>query len=297
MKNNTIRVLLIEDDLFDARMLKRTLARATLVEFKQTHVDRLSEALKLLERECFEVILLDLSLPDSFGLDTFTDLRSQSPDIPIVVLTGLDDETLAFEAVQKGAQDYLVKGQVDSNLLVRSIRYAIERHRTQVELRGLSLIDDLTGLHNRRGFLMLAQQQIKIANRTKKGFLIFFADVDNMKWVNDILGHNEGDMALVETASLLRETFRESDIISRLGGDEFVVLALDVSGHNVEAVTTSLQNNLNTRNAKNGRRYMLSISLGTAYYNPKRPTSVEELLTQADTQMYEQKRGRKRAIS
>lgn len=294
MKNNTIRVLLIEDDLVDAQLLKRTLAKATSVRFVQTHVDRLSEALKLLDSERFEVILLDLSLPDSSGLETFTDLRSQSPDIPIVVLTGLDDETLALEAVQRGAQDYLVKGQGDSSLLVRSIRYAIERHRMQVELRSLSLIDDLTGLYNRRGFLMLAHQQIKVANRTNKGFLIVFADVDSMKWINDALGHGEGDQAIIDAANLLKGIFRDSDIIARLGGDEFAVLVLDVSGNNVETLTTFLQNNLSSFNAKNDRLYKLSISLGTAYYDPESPISIDELLTQADTLMYEQKRQKKR---
>lgn len=294
MKNNTIRVLLIEDDLVDAQLLKRTLAKATSVGFVQTHVDRLSEALKLLDSERFEVILLDLSLPDSSGLETFTDLRSQSPDIPIVVLTGLDDETLALEAVQRGAQDYLVKGQGDSSLLVRSIRYAIERHRMQVELRSLSLIDDLTGLYNRRGFLMLAHQQIKVANRTNKGFLIVFADVDSMKWINDALGHGEGDQAIIDAANLLKGIFRDSDIIARLGGDEFAVLVLDVSGNNVETLTTFLQNNLSSFNAKNDRLYKLSISLGTAYYDPESPISIDELLTQADTLMYEQKRQKKR---
>ena len=133
MESKPIRVLLVEDNLGDADLLQETLAEGASAQFELTGVSRLGEALQRLFEEHFDVVLLDLGLPDSQGLDTFVRTHAAAPDVPIVVLTGLDDEMLAVKAVQAGAQDYLVKGQVDSNLLVRSLRYAIERHRLLAE--------------------------------------------------------------------------------------------------------------------------------------------------------------------
>jgi PAS domain S-box-containing protein len=130
-----IRVLLVEDNPGDARLLWEMLAQATSAQFELTHVGRLCEALQRLHKTAFDLVLLDLSLPDSQGLETFARVYGQTPGIPIIVLSGLDDEALAVKAVREGAQDYLVKGQVDGNLLVRAMRYAIERKRAQDALR------------------------------------------------------------------------------------------------------------------------------------------------------------------
>jgi len=130
-----IKALLIEDDPEDAQLLREMLAEAKETRFDVEWVDQIQAGLERLSDGGIEVILLDLSLPDSVGLDTILTVQSRATRIPIVVLTGLDDEALAMRAVSEGAQDYLVKGQVDSRLLVRSIRYAIERKRTEEELR------------------------------------------------------------------------------------------------------------------------------------------------------------------
>jgi signal transduction histidine kinase len=135
MDSKSITILLVEDNPGDVSLLQRFLANAATVPFVLVQVGQLSDALQRLEAEAFDVILLDLSLPDSQGLDTFTRVHAQTPGVPIVVLTGFDDETLAVQAVQAGAQDYLVKGQVDAHLLMRAIRYAIERHGADEVLR------------------------------------------------------------------------------------------------------------------------------------------------------------------
>lgn len=161
------------------------------------------------------------------------------------------------------------------------------------ELRALSFVDDLTGLYNRRGFLTLAEQQLKIANRTKDKMLLFFIDLDDMKWINDTLGHPEGDRALREFATILRETFRESDIIARIGGDEFVVLSIEKTGNNTELLTTRLQEHIESHNnRKGGKHFKLSISMGIAIYDPEYPCFIDKLLSQADKLMYEQKRNK-----
>ncbi len=158
------------------------------------------------------------------------------------------------------------------------------------ELRNQALVDELTGLYNRRGFMFLAQQQLKFANRNKTGMLLLFADFNNLKWINDTLGHHKGDLALIETANILKETFREPDIVARIGGDEFGVLAIGSRRDSAEMLISRLQENLDSHNAKGKRHYELSLSMGIARYDPECPCSIDELLDRADTLMYEQKR-------
>jgi signal transduction histidine kinase len=133
-----VEILLVEDNPGDARLLRETLVDARLAQFELTHVDRLAAGLERLAGGGIDVVLLDLSLPDSQGLDTFAQAYAHAPDVPIVVLTGLNDAELAATAVRKGAQDYLVKGQLDGNLLARSLRYAIERKQAEDEIRKLN---------------------------------------------------------------------------------------------------------------------------------------------------------------
>jgi len=163
------------------------------------------------------------------------------------------------------------------------------RKRTEDMLRALLLIDELTGLYNRRGFLTLGQQQLKMANRTRRRMYLLFTDFDDLKWINDTFGHPEGDRALIEVANVLRKTFRESDIIARIGGDEFVVLAMETGGAGADVLAARLQENLRVCNAREGRCYKLSLSIGVARYDPENPCSIDELIAEADKLMYEQK--------
>jgi len=134
MTDQPVKALLVEDNAGDARLIREVLAEARIGHWELAHVERLGEALARLAEGGIDVVLLDLSLPDAQGLDTVTRMHAAAPDVPIVVLTGLADEALAARAMREGAQDYLVKGQVDGKLLVRAMRYAIERHRLLVEL-------------------------------------------------------------------------------------------------------------------------------------------------------------------
>ncbi len=136
------------------------------------------------------------------------------------------------------------------------------REKLEEELLNLSITDPLTGLHNRRGFLSLAEQQLKLSDRNKRGMQLYFADLDGLKWINDTLGHEEGDKALIEAATVFKETFRTSDIMARLGGDEFAALAVDITEENSEIFTARLQSLIDTRNNQENRRYRLSISVG-----------------------------------
>ncbi|GAB63539.1 MAG: diguanylate cyclase [Candidatus Jettenia sp.] len=174
------------------------------------------------------------------------------------------------------------------------IRDITVRKRMEEELRVLSLVDELTGLNNRRGFLTLAGQQLKTANRIKRGMWLIFIDLDGLKRINDTLGHQEGDFALIDVANILKETFRESDISARIGGDEFVVLMMENTDTDGNIVHDRLQEKIDLHNKKRNRSFAISISVGITYYNPERPCSIDELLVQADKRMYEQKRGKQK---
>lgn len=165
-----------------------------------------------------------------------------------------------------------------------------ERKHMEERLHSLSVTDELTGLFNRRGFFTLAEQQLKIASRARREMVLLYADLDKLKWINDTLGHPEGDRALSETAKIFKKTFRDSDIIARIGGDEFVVLAIETREVNAEVLITHVQENVEAYNVKGTSPYRLSLSIGTARFDPYSPCTIDELLTPADTMMYEQKR-------
>ena len=165
-----------------------------------------------------------------------------------------------------------------------------KRKMLEQKLQAISITDELTGLYNRRGFFILSLQQLKLAKRNGKNALLFFADLDKLKGINDTLGHQEGDAALFETARILKDTFRESDIISRMGGDEFAVLAIDINDETAKILLRRLQTFFDACNARETRKYTLSLSIGVAQYDPQDPVSLDVLISRADRVMYEEKR-------
>lgn len=294
---SSIRVLLVEDNPGDARLIQETLNEMPGATFSVERVDTLRAALDRLGDESADiaVVLLDLSLPDSQGLESFRSLYAREPRVPIVVLSGNQDEAVGIAAVNEGAQDYLVKGRAGAELIGRSIRYAIERHRTLEQVRQLAIHDPLTGLANRRGFMMLAEHHLAVASRQRRPLALVFADMDRMKAINDVFGHAEGDRALIDAAHLLRETFRQSDVLARLGGDEFTVLLTDVFEEGVAVALERLEANIASFNATRGRPYALGLSTGVAYWDPSMPLTLERLLVRADQEMYRDKRSTKSA--
>ncbi len=404
MADKPISVLLIEDNPTDALAIKIMLESAEL-PFALETANKLTTGMEILTEKDIDIILLDLGLPDTKGLKTFDKLQVGSPDVPIVIYTGLEDEELAIKALKKGAQDYLVKGKIDSGLLMRALRYAIERHRLRIELkrktdelresemrfrtllekssdgilildsdriiqyvnpvaedifrkkaeelkneifdfplepgrtktidinqlegetakvemhvvetelggltfyivslrditelvereqeekklREMTLRDELTGLYNRRGFYTLAKQLIEGSNRNKDNMILFFIDVDNLKNINDTYSHQKGDQALIDAANIIKQTFRESDIIARFGGDEFVIFAKEVRKSLGEKLSVRFNRNLNSHNKNNERPYKLSLSMGIARCGKETPCSIYDLINKADKSMYDQK--------
>jgi diguanylate cyclase (GGDEF)-like protein len=163
-----------------------------------------------------------------------------------------------------------------SNALRQTVLSAIKQSLLDRGLRSLALTDDLTCLYNRRAFHALAAQQLKVARRRGKGLLLFFADVDHLKRINDTYGHQEGDLALIRTAEALKQTFRNSDILARLSGDEFAILALEASSRDRDAILRRLKCQIQEVSSEE-KRYPLSISVGTARFDPKRDIALGDL--------------------
>ncbi len=172
------------------------------------------------------------------------------------------------------------------------IAQVIERKRLEEEIRNLSLTDELTGLNNRRGFMHLAEQELKLAHRNKRSMLLFFCDVDQLKVINDTFGHTQGDIALKEISTILKECFRDADIMARIGGDEFVILSLDDSRESAVVMNQRIEAALDARNHQKDLSYQLSLSVGAAQYDPVASPTISELLAKADSELYLQKQSR-----
>jgi two-component system cell cycle response regulator len=287
--------ILLADGPTEAVAVRQMLAEESEASFDLIHVELLSEALDLLSVSGIDLVLLDLNLADCSGAETFAKVCAYRPDLPIVVLTGSDDQDMARKMVYEGAQDYLVRGHFDGPQLIRAIHYAVERNRRRKELVMHSLSDELTGLHNRRGFMVLAEHHRRLARRSQKKCALVFADVDDLKRINDTFGHAEGDYAIRKIAEILRKTFRDSDIVARLGGDEFTILTFESTPAS-STITERLQQHLIDYNEQSKRGYQLSMGIGIAQFDPQDGRSVDQILAEADEMMYEQKRKRRNRV-
>lgn len=329
MNDTQIKILLIEDNPGDARLIENMLAEAKGLLCDLKWVDNLTAGIKYLEAGEIDVVLLDLGLPESCGMETLQRLHAQVPNVPtLVVFSGLSDESIAIQAVQAGAQDYLVKGQVDSALLARSIRYAIERsqakdalqqahaelerrvvertaelantvnalnaeilERKQAEerIRYMAHYDVLTGLPNRVLLQDRVRQALAYARRSKTQVALLFIDLDYFKHINDSLGHPIGDRLLQMVANRFQEYLRQGDSVARLGGDEFVLcLPLHSGSSDAALVAQKALDVLDIPFIVEGHELHVSASIGIGLY-PQDGTDVESLMRAADTAMYSAK--------
>lgn len=284
-----LKILLVEGNNTDAHATQDILAEWSIEQFAVTHVTRLSEAFNHLVRTHFDAILLDLSLPDGHGLSTLGQIQAINPTIPIIMLSEFSDQTLAVRAVQHGAQDYLVKGQCQPELLARSIRYAIERKRAEERLTYLAQYDQLTGLVNRTLFRDRLTHAMARSKRLQQPMGLMLLDLDRFKPINDRLGHEAGDEILKAVATRLKECVREVDTVARMGGDEFTIILEGLSHQTditlvAERITKSLAEpfDLGTDHASIG------VSIGITVY-PTDDQEIDGLLRHADAAMYRAK--------
>lgn len=178
------------------------------------------------------------------------------------------------------------------SFLISLYVFSFEKRRVQEIMAALSLTDELTQIYNRRGFLLLAEEHVRLALRRRQGFWLFVMDLDGLKKINDALGHPEGDRAIMRAARLLEDSFRKSDILARIGGDEFAALAIESVPTSLPAILQHFQEQVDRQNLEKASDYKISMSIGATFFDPNEPCSVEDLIAKADKELYRQKRER-----
>jgi diguanylate cyclase len=294
-KQKTFPLLLVEDNPGDARLVQEMLGEVVSTAFEVQHVERLAEARERLMRNGTGCVLLDLSLPDANRLEALMQLRAAAPDVPIVILSGLQDELLAVKAVQEGAQDYLIKGRVDGEALGRSISYAIERKNSEMELARRAMHDELTGLPNRALFMDRLTHAVAWSRRHSSTFAVMFVDLDDFKLINDSRGHETGDQVLLEVTARLQRELRGTDTAARYGGDEFIVLCEEITDDKQAArVADRIIKSLEEPFVVENDTVFTAASVGIVVASGTSVDDPEALVREADAAMY---RAKKRGVS
>lgn len=304
-----MKVLIADDDPVSSRVLA-----ATLIKWGHKVVTAANghEAWEVLQNVRQPLVaILDWVMPDLEGVEICRMVRSEITDVPIylILLTAKSSKENLIAGLDAGADDYLTKPFDPHELRVRlktgtrivelqeslhervkELEEAIvERKRAEEALRNLSLTDHMTGLYNHRGFFTLAEHQARIARRSGQTSLLIYADMDGLKKINDTFGHAAGSFAISKTAEILRNSFREYDIVARVGGDEFVVLAPNVSAWEKEGIIERLQEKIRDYNQESGQPFPLSLSIGAIAIDHRSGLTIEEQMVQADKEMYRDK--------
>lgn len=307
-----LKILLVEDDQDFADILKIRLENEKNPPLEIVHLPTLQQALEALPGKDWDLILLDLMLPDSSGIQTFSAIYSQARHIPIVIMSGLDSDELAIAAVRKGAEDYLVKGEINSRLLLRVVHHAVDRHRikeklasvterlreSNLRLETMALLDPLTELYNRRGLQQSLRRELQILSREGGKLMVLFLDIDDFKKINDSLGHPVGDVLLKEIAKKIRDSVRATDHVARIGGDEFILLLPKTPFKEglslAERLRTAISNTTLVISERESIRITASFGLAKV---PPYTASVDDLLAISDPFLRQSKNEGKNRIS
>jgi diguanylate cyclase (GGDEF)-like protein len=283
-----MKILLVEDDSDDAEFLRVSLGQHN-GSVNVTRTGQLSDAATALDNERFDVVLLDLNLPDGRGAECVEKIQEADSLVPIVVLSGHGDEDYAVEILNRGVQDYLVKWEGDGRIILRAIRYAIERKRAEVKLNYLARYDSLTRIPNRQYLRDQLDHATLRALRGSRTMALLLLDLDRFKIVNETLGHEAGDALLRDVVQRLTSSVRDVDLLARLGGDEFAVLLEDVEGPlDIEAVARSIGGAFQEPFQVGGREVSVTASIGITVC-PVDSTDPVALLNNADIAMYQAK--------
>jgi two-component system cell cycle response regulator len=263
-----------------------TASRTGGQRFKLAHapVDT-PEGLERLAAGGVDVVLVDAAASLEGAMDALVRARIEAPDVPVVVLAGATQtEAAVAQALESGAQDWLAREPLDGALLARVLRYAIERERLQSTLRQLSLTDELTGLYNRRGFFLLADHHLHLAHRTR-GLLLASMEVPTLKQITEEFGREEAERADVAVCTVLRDTFRASDVIARMRTGEFAALVVDAAGETEDVIAPRLRARVKRHNKDHPQaRAPLALAIGIARHDTAAPPIAADLLARAESQ-------------
>jgi two-component system cell cycle response regulator len=280
-------VIIVDDD---ERLLEIFKAALSLEGYQCETASSAESALELINKTSFDIMLTDIRMPGIEGFELTHKAKKIVPDMAVIIMSAYAEEFSYDNAIEAGASDFIKKPFTLNELMAR-----IQHVKLQEKVRTMAVTDELTGLYNRRGFFSLAEKLLQLCKREKKGIFMLYTDLDGLKKINDTFGHKEGDMALIDIANILRNNYRESDIIARIGGDEFVVIPVGTTEDSAKIATSRLQKSIEIHNSEINRSYKLSLSFGIAYYDPENSCSIDELLVQGDKLMYEQKRHKQKS--
>ncbi len=287
MNGQRLKILMLEHNPSFVRLMKRALSQAHAGGVSVVDVSSVEEAEQHLKKEHFDVFVLDLFSSQTNGdpLSAFDYLHRLYPSIPIVVLSSDEDYELSLQAMRRGAQDYLIKDKVTGQLLVRSLRYAIERQHMLDVMRRLAMLDELTGLYNQNGFLTLVNQQMQLSRRTERKFVMLLMNLQLPSPTQEKKGRELKERLLMQLADLLRNTFRSSDILARLDDAEFGVLAIDVAEGHKDHLLARLNKSVLTWNLQNPEGTHLHLNIGATVFSGNERNRVEDLIAQARASM------------
>lgn len=286
MFDSKLDILLIEDNFAARRLLEHMLYDAYENMFSIYSAVSKADAQSLLESSSFDVIISDLNLPDAQGLEIIEFLTDHYPNIPVVILSGANDQTLIEKALSRGAQDFLIKGQGDGHLIARAIRYAIERKETDLGMTYLSQYDTLTGLANRGMFKERLKQALARSERNHDMVALLYIDLDRFKNVNECLGQDVGDKLLGQVADRLKKCVREVDAISRLSSDEFAIVVEDITRvADVSHIANKIRKTISDSFQLKSHDVYIGSSIGISM-SPTDSKDTEQLISKAERAMF-----------
>ena len=284
-----LKILLINKSQSEYRLIGHLLSQVHHTDYHLTWVDSLENALEEALSDYFDVILLDYHWEDGSGADILNGARSQGCQVPIIVMTDEMEADVDRSAIRYGASDYLIKGRIDSQLLERTLRYAIERKSTEVKLAKLAHYDPLTGIPNRILFRDRLEHAVQLSERDNVSFTLMYLDLDGFKQINDTFGHDAGDQLIKTCAERLRDCMRKSDSVARIGGDEFTLLLEHIdSPTDIAHIAQKVIDVISKPVQIDTHQVTVGCSIGIAIY-PEAGTDINTLQKHADMAMYQAK--------
>jgi len=284
-----MKILLIEDNATDADFLRAALRRSKAEEIDLTHVSTLKEGGIALRKDEFDVVLLDMGLPDGNGMECVAAVQAANAEIPIIVLSGQDDEDFAVSILNKGVQDYLVKWEGKGRVILRSIRYAMERKKAEMRLNYLAQYDKLTGVPNREFLSGHLKSAIARANRSDNKVALFHIDLNDFKSANDSIGNESGDELLKQVAERFQLHTRTGDTLARIGGDDFAVVVEGLrEAKDAESIARNLISSLTETFKIDDKEISVKADVGITVF-PDDSEEVDVLLKNAEIAMYKAK--------
>jgi diguanylate cyclase (GGDEF)-like protein len=285
----TIKILFIDREHGEYLLIADILSQVRHVHYDLTWCNQLDTALPKILSQDYDLVLLDYYWGDQTARDLLNAARVQACQTPIVVMTDEMETEVDREAIRAGASDYMIKDQIDAQLLERTLRYAIERKQTELHLARLAHYDPLTDIPNRILFRDRLEHAIRLAERDNTGFTLMFIDLNGFKQVNDTFGHDAGDALIRICAERLNESMRRSDSVARMGGDEFTLLLQNIENQtDIAHIAEKVIESISQPAQINGYEVVVGCSIGIAIY-PHAGMDADTLLKNADMAMYKAK--------